>query len=409
MSADLQDLFDQAGRKPPAHAWDVDAVLRRARRSRNRRITGAAAALLVLTLVVVVGGLASHRLLSADPAPAAPRPTPAPVPIPPVPGSLGHLAYVRDGDIYVADADGSNPARIADGAVDERGCANYWAEGPMWSPDGRYLVYRGPLSADPAASDCSGRETVFISDPTGRRLASFPAEGWSVAWSPDSTRVAVWVSVGARIGIFGLDGARQAQLTMPPGSSLGGDYDPVWSPDGTSLLLAKGSEIPVDGSTPRQLPPDDPRTHPFAQYSPDGTDVAFISQDGLVVADAEGSPARVLVPSDGDVILPGPFQGPVWSPTGDRIAFVARPISGASELRVVDVASGTVVSLADLSREDDLFFAVRFSPEGDQILFARTDGKGVRSLWSVHADGSELHRLVAGAGWGDWQKLIPAR
>ena len=59
-------------------------------------------------------------------------------------GSLGRLAYGIDGDIYVADADGSNPVRIADGAPGEAGdCGGYWGEGPIWSPDGRYLAYRG--------------------------------------------------------------------------------------------------------------------------------------------------------------------------------------------------------------------------------------------------------------------------
>lgn len=412
MSADLQDLFDQAGRNPPDRAWDVDAVLRRARRARDRRITGAVAATVALTLAMVVGGLASHRLLSSDPAPAAPRPPTAPVPIPPVPGSLGKLAYVSDGDIYVADPDGSNPVRIADGAADERGCANYWAEGPMWSPDGRYLAYRGPATGgDRAASDCSVGETVYISDSTGRRLTSFPAEGWSVAWSPDSTRVAVWVKFGGNIGIFGLDGVRRALLTLAPECSLGGDFDPVWSPDGASLLITKGCEIPVDGSAPRQLPPDDPRSQVFAEYSPDATKIAFISQDGLAVADADGSQVRVLVPGALEVWGPGPYRGPLWSPTGDRIAFVIKPIGRAEELRVVDVESRTVVSLADLGGRGDasVLGYVTFSPEGDQILFTRPDGEGGYSLWSVHADGSDAHRLVKGAFWGDWQKLIPAR
>jgi hypothetical protein len=60
---------------------------------------------------------------------------------------LGSLAYGVDGDIYVAEWDGSNAVRIADGrppnecgAFDYSG--EYWGEGPIWSPDGRYLAYR---------------------------------------------------------------------------------------------------------------------------------------------------------------------------------------------------------------------------------------------------------------------------
>ena len=51
---------------------------------------------------------------------------------------------------------------------------------------------------------------------------------------------------------------------------------------------------------------------------------------------------------------------------------------------------------------------IKFSPEGDQILFTRTEARA-SSLWSVHVDGSDPHRLVAGTGWGDWQTLNPQR
>ena len=60
------------------------------------------------------------------------------------------LAYWNDGDVYIADADGSNAVRIADGVPDDGSndnCADgeqyaqYAAAGTVWSPDGRYLAY----------------------------------------------------------------------------------------------------------------------------------------------------------------------------------------------------------------------------------------------------------------------------
>ncbi len=109
MSADLQELFDQAGRNPPARTLDADAVLRRARRSHHRRITGVVAATVAVTLALGVG-LASQWNRGAAPEPAAPLPTA------PALGSLGRLAFGLNGDIYVADGDGGNRVRIADGA-----------------------------------------------------------------------------------------------------------------------------------------------------------------------------------------------------------------------------------------------------------------------------------------------------
>jgi TolB protein len=145
----------------------------------------------------------------------------------------------------------------------------------------------------------------------------------------------------------------------------------------------------------------------MATYSPDRTEIAYISTDGLGVAAVDGSQDRVLIPGALDEDFPLAPDGPAWSPTGDRIAF-ARTSGGSTELALLDVASGSVASLADMGGSGTLAY-IKFSPEGDQILFTRTNAAGASSLWSVQPDGSDLRRLVAGTGWGDWQTVIPTR
>jgi hypothetical protein len=361
---------------------------RRDRKRRNQRI-GAGALAIIVALVSFVGLTRAFR--------TAERPADTPEPS----RTLGALAYFVHDDLYVAAWDGTNPVRIANGrpriGADDCGVA-YWAEGPIWSPDGRYLAYRR------TCQDLNdGRWKVMISDEEGNIVASFPGEGWRISWSPDSTRVAVWVHWGKTIGVYGLDGERQALLTLPPGLMAGGDFDPVWSPDGTSLLVPLGVEIPLDGSTPRQLPPDDPRTRWDETLSPDGTRVAYVDSGTLFVAAADGSDARAMT---------GPWvQHPVWSPTGDRVVFTySKTIDWpyATEVRVLDVATGTVMSVAGVGSSYQVR-PIAFSPDGHRILFSRTNdkGRGETSLWSVRADGSGLRRLVAGADEGDWQSLGP--
>ena len=377
----IADALERESRTVDLQQGDFERLLgRRERKDRNRRIRAGA----VGVIVALAMGLVFVRSLTSDPVPADP---PAPRP---APAASGTLAYILDGDVYVADPNGSNPVKIADGlsAEDCYGWSGeYWAEGPMWSPDGRYLAYR-------RYTDCSSEENprdVVISDAEGNVLAAFPAQGWDIGWSPDSTRVAVWDVVFETIGVYGLDGDRQAQLTMPAEHGGSGDWDPVWMPDGTSLMVPNGSriELPLDGGTPRPLPWD------RAAFSPDGSHVVYSTRRSLMVARSDGSqPREVFGDWGGD---------PTWSPTGDRIALTTSGRGRTDELRVLDVATGSVTQLIEGERGAALS-VIGFSPEGDRILFSSADyrGAGEFSLWSIGVDGSDARLVVAGTTQGDW-------
>jgi Tol biopolymer transport system component len=392
----VAELLDRESQTVDLEHGDFERLLRRReRKQRNRRIGAGALALALM----VLGTAVLLRSIASDPIPAD-------RPVQPSPTALGALAYGVDGDIYVADSDGSNPVRITGGSpvdgADACGQAEQRTEnivfGTAWSPDGRYLAYWEDWGC-PFTSNAWG--TVVISDPDGNLVASFPGQGWTISWSPDSTRVAVWDSWGegdTTIGVYGLDGAREAALTIPSELMPSGDYSPVWSRDGESLLLP-GVQVPVDGRAPRRLPADDLTRHWFAAYSPDGSQVAYIDDGSLVVADADGSDAQ-------EVGGATELWDAAWSPSGDRIAFV----HDNTELRMKDVTTGTVTNLIRVEGSGALR-VIEFSPDGDQIFFSRTEDRnsGVSSLWSVNADGSDPSRLVTRIEWADWQSLSPAR
>ena len=296
------------------------------------------------------------------------------------------LAYGVDGDVFLAEADGSNAVRIADGRPADEcgGIGEYWFEGSIWSPDGRYLAFR--------RDDCNAATDwwdVVISDASGNVLATFPSEGWQIAWSPDSTRVAVWDTWNETIGVYDVDGVRQIQLAIPSGMVDSGDQDPAWMPDGSSLLVYDDVEVPLDGGPPRQLPWLS-RTA-SAAYSPDGSHVAYSAERTLIVARTDGSEPQELF---GDWA-----RSVTWSPTGDRIAFVT-PRGQVDELRILDMATGTVTLLTEGNARETLD-VIEFSPEGDRILFTRWDADGGNSLRSIGVDGSDLRRLVDAIHWAD--------
>jgi Tol biopolymer transport system component len=389
----VREMLERRAGTISATPSDEPTAIRRARRrlALNATVGG------LVGLAVVAGALAGLRTIQATPTPVKPA-TP-----PPSPATLGSLAYGVDGDIYVAEWDGSNAVRIADGRPPNE-CVpswpgEYWGEGPIWSPDGRYLAYRH--------SNCDGPQDawrdVVISDPEGNVVAEFPTRtiaGWDISWSPDSTRVAVWVNSppAETIGVLGVDGVRQALLSVPPGMLEAGDHDPMWLPDGESLLVHRDVVVPIDGSTPYKLPVAGRRLGWSVTYSPDGSRVAYTIRKSLVVAEADGSnPQEVF----GDWVW-----SPVWSPAGDRIAFTSQSRSSSwepNQLRVLDVATG-MVTLVTEAEASDMLEVIDFSLEGDRILFSRIEDRqlGEASLWSVNTDGSDLRRLVAGTAWGDW-------
>ncbi|MGH2526142.1 MAG: TolB family protein [Actinomycetota bacterium] len=358
------------------------------RRDRKRRDQRIRAGVLGLAIAIAVGwlGLNAIRLT---------RSAPADDPTPTLRRS-DSLAYGFDGDIYVANPDGANAVRIADGVpvdgADECGPAAHRAEymvfGSAWSPDGRYLAYWD--WGCPVPSNAWG--TVIISDPAGNLVASFPGQGWTISWSPDSTRVAVmdvWGQGDATIGVYGLDGKREAALTVPSALTPSGDYSPVWSRDGSSILLP-GVQVPLDGDAPTPLP-DDLTRHWFGVYSPDGSRFAYVDHRSLVVEDADEPDAQKVSGA-------WEFWYVAWSPNGDRIAYGG---SDGRELLVRDVATGADTSLVDVPLSERLN-VLEFSSDGERILFTRSDADGgARSLWSIGADGTDLRRLVDGIEWAD--------
>ena len=86
-----------------------------------------------------------------------------------------------------------------------------------------------------------------------------------------------------------------------------------------------------------------------------------------------------------------------WSPTGDQIAFRTNCHGSRDELRIFDVAKGSVTVLTDVKHTD--FALIGFSAKGDRILYATR-----RNLWSVGVDGSDARLLVAGTVEGDWSR-----
>lgn len=378
---------------------------------RSRLLLLAAAALLVgLIAGSVAVGSGLVKLPAILPAPSV-QAKPSSIPTE-VPWSAPRLAYGLEGDIYLADLDGGNAVRVADGVAWTDGgsqCGYFGGEGLMWAPDGRHFAYRSS-----GGDTCSGE--VHVRDAEGRLVASVPGFGWDVGWSPDSTRFATWIDFWSTIGIYSLEGERQAILTLPLECVGSGDHDPLWSLTATSVIV-DDCDVPIDGGAPLLIPFTDPRAFVVstgwgASYSPDGTRIAYLSSGGdghtagqeLVIAEANGTVLQVVHEESAPSLY---LRDLVWSPSGDRLLFSRTPrtedgdaLDAASELRQVDIGSWQVTTIA----AEQGIHPIRFSPDGDRILFAISAGsRGYTGLWIMDADGSHIQRLVPNTGFGDWR------
>lgn len=127
----------------------------------------------------------------------------------------------RDGntEIYVVDADGSNPVRLTDNPSED------WA--PSWAPDGTRIAF---------ASDRSGIDQVFVMGADGSavtQLTDEPAGNNGPSWSPDGDRIAFtsWRGDDQEIWSMAADGTDLQNLSRSL-STTDAVWDGSWGPDG---------------------------------------------------------------------------------------------------------------------------------------------------------------------------------
>ena len=160
----------------------------------------------------------------------------------------------EDVGLYVADADGSRPRRIADN-IDSYST-------PAWSPDGRRIAYM------------SGGDMILLVNPnSGRQTRRVPTPAvvncGAPAWSPDGRRFAL-VCAGVNtptdprylrgVYVMNVDGTDLRRVVEDTGAA-----SPTWSPDGTTIAFAGVSchppgwdvicAVEADGSGLRELTP----------------------------------------------------------------------------------------------------------------------------------------------------------
>ncbi|MDT9689868.1 hypothetical protein Q5762_16275 [Streptomyces sp. P9(2023)] len=275
-----------------------------------------------------------------------------------------------------------------------------WTERQNYTPDGRRIVVTR-FHGDPK----SRIEDIYLTDADGSKAAPLPLAGggakdWDTdpTFSPDGKLIAFTRTspggVGSASGpgrILIADATTGALVdeVRPPAGQTGGDAQPTWSSDGTTLAFTRNHVIGGVGGNKHiwtvpvkslgqqrdlsaelcpgscQVIDDSPA------FSPDGKRLAFNRKDGggrlnernsVLMTDLADGRCQVLLPTgragdpDGcrqevpDTSATGPFQprDVAWSPDATRLVFSSRRALAANSpeaLSTVEVATGAVTTL----------------------------------------------------------------
>jgi Tol biopolymer transport system component len=287
-----------------------------------------------------------------------------------VPGTNGQIAFVRGGDLFTANPDGTQVSQVP-----LLYPADFFSV-PAWSPDGGRLLISHTFRVDSEGECCLPfRPAIVNPDGSGFTLLTIPDGPFDMdcqVWSLDQTRLLCGFGVdpSGAFSIRASDGGDPVRLTTNPYGAP--DVPTDISPDGTQFV--------------------------FLRFLP-GPSGAHDRADrvGLFVENIDGTGLRQIVPYG--VAHAHDIASARWSPDGKEI------ISATTQGDLFTVRpDGRGLSLIHLQSKG-FAFEPDWSPDGMQIVFCMGIN-GQEDIYTANADGSNVKQVTDtpdfenGPDWG---------
>jgi Tol biopolymer transport system component len=232
-------------------------------------------------------------------------------------------------DIWVVGRNGGGKKLLINCGLDR-------CSAPAWSPDGSQLAY-SRAEAGLGPDEPHGAPRIWLADTrsgeTMRLFSSSEKIGYGPSWSPDGRKLAYSDGVNSQLVILDLETGNE--FFIPTQSGRVGS----WSPDSSQMVYSD-----------------------------------FISSDQGVIEAVN----RVDFDSQDIINLFGhrpneySYSGPVWSPTGEKIAAVARVAQSEIKYELMLMAADADFGYTLANEPNYTYLNYCFDPTGSYLLYQRT-------------------------------------
>lgn len=277
---------------------------------------------------------------------------------------------------------------------EDRSFRVYADTSPVWSPDGRKLLFVTNRHSDEGIAN-DELYSVAVSNGKEKRLTRSRANENGACWGPKGKTIAFTSDryLTNAIYVAKADGSKQTLFTRFDPDAPTGTSSPCYSPDGKHIAFETyengKSEIAVmdtKGKTKRILTADTPKTDMAPVWTADSKHILYMSNragdaDVYQIA-ADGSNDRNITNAPKDS---WDMDGEL-SPKGDRIVFSSWR-SGTLEIYTCEPDGSDVVCLTNSPETEDRH--PRWSPNGKKIAFDRKLADGSTRIYVMNADGSK--------------------